>query len=109
VRALKNLVFGEPLQQFFLSHGNTLSKGLHKCFTEAIFPAVRSLIVVGVHPAVQIGLQFSYAAIYLFTKGNRIKLILIGGILNMLPVGGGIVAIALPVLIATVTSDGFST
>jgi predicted PurR-regulated permease PerM len=33
----------------------------------------------------------------------------IGAILNMLPYIGGIVAIALPVLIATVTKDGFST
>lgn len=33
----------------------------------------------------------------------------IGALLNMLPYVGGIVAIALPVLIATVTKDGFST
>jgi predicted PurR-regulated permease PerM len=33
----------------------------------------------------------------------------IGAILNMLPYIGGIVAIALPVLMATVTKDGFST
>ncbi len=33
----------------------------------------------------------------------------IGAILNMIPYIGGIVAIALPVLIATVTKDGFST
>lgn len=33
----------------------------------------------------------------------------IGGILNMIPYLGGIVAIALPVLIATVTKEGFST
>jgi predicted PurR-regulated permease PerM len=33
----------------------------------------------------------------------------IGGILNMIPYIGGIVAIALPVLMATITKDGFST
>jgi predicted PurR-regulated permease PerM len=33
----------------------------------------------------------------------------IGAILNMIPYLGGIVAIALPVLMATVTKDGFST
>lgn len=33
----------------------------------------------------------------------------IGAILNMIPYLGGIIAIALPVLIATVTKDGFST
>jgi predicted PurR-regulated permease PerM len=33
----------------------------------------------------------------------------IGAILNMLPYIGGIIAIALPVLVATVTKDGFST
>jgi predicted PurR-regulated permease PerM len=32
-----------------------------------------------------------------------------GGVLNMLPYIGGIIAIALPVLIATVTKDGYST
>lgn len=33
----------------------------------------------------------------------------IGGILNMIPYLGGLVAIALPVLMATITNDGFST
>jgi predicted PurR-regulated permease PerM len=33
----------------------------------------------------------------------------IGAILNMIPYIGGIIAIALPVLMATVTKDGFST
>ena len=33
----------------------------------------------------------------------------LGGMLNMLPYIGGIIAIALPVLIATVTKDGYST
>lgn len=33
----------------------------------------------------------------------------IGGILNMIPYVGGIIAIALPVLMATVTKDGYST
>lgn len=33
----------------------------------------------------------------------------VGGVLNMLPYIGGIIAIALPVLIATVTKDGYST
>jgi predicted PurR-regulated permease PerM len=34
---------------------------------------------------------------------------LIGALLNMLPYIGGIIAIALPVLMATVTKDGYST
>jgi predicted PurR-regulated permease PerM len=33
----------------------------------------------------------------------------IGGILNMLPYIGGIIAIALPIIIATITKDGYST
>ncbi|RZM30232.1 MAG: AI-2E family transporter [Pedobacter sp.] len=40
---------------------------------------------------------------------NAILIGVIGAILNLLPYIGGIVAIALPVLMATLTSDGFTT
>lgn len=47
----------------------------------------------------------------LFILGVKYALLLgiIGAILNMLPYIGGVIAIALPVLIATVTKDGYST
>ena len=47
----------------------------------------------------------------LFILGVQYALLLgvIGGILNMLPYIGGLVAIALPVIIASVTKDGFTT
>ena len=50
-------------------------------------------------------------SIALLALGVRSAILIgtIGGILNMIPYLGGIVAIALPVLMATVTSDGYTT
>ncbi|MEO6456164.1 MAG: AI-2E family transporter [Ginsengibacter sp.] len=48
-------------------------------------------------------------ALLLLGVNYAILLGVIGAILNVLPYIGGIIAIALPVLIATVTKDGFST
>ncbi len=50
-------------------------------------------------------------AIALFILGVKYALLIgvIGALLNMLPYIGGIIAIALPVLMATVTKDGYST
>lgn len=48
-------------------------------------------------------------ALLLLGVQNAILLGVIGGILNMLPYIGGIIAIALPVLMATVTKDGYTT
>jgi predicted PurR-regulated permease PerM len=47
-------------------------------------------------------------ALLLLGIQNAILLGVIGGILNMLPYIGGIIAIALPVLMATVTKDGYT-
>lgn len=49
------------------------------------------------------------AALMILGVDYAILLGVIGAILNMIPYIGGIVAIALPVLMATVTKDGFST
>ncbi len=49
------------------------------------------------------------AALLILGVKYAILLGVIGALLNMLPYIGGIIAIALPVLIATVTKDGFST
>jgi predicted PurR-regulated permease PerM len=48
-------------------------------------------------------------ALLLLGVQNAILIGVIGAILNLLPYIGGIVAIALPVLMATLTEDGFST
>lgn len=49
------------------------------------------------------------AALMILGVNYAILLGVIGAILNMIPYIGGIIAIALPVLMATVTKDGFST
>jgi predicted PurR-regulated permease PerM len=49
------------------------------------------------------------AALLILGVKYAILLGVLGAVLNMLPVVGGIIAILLPVLIATVTKDGFST
>lgn len=49
------------------------------------------------------------AALMILGVDYAILLGVIGAILNMIPYIGGIIAIALPVLMATVTKDGFST
>ncbi len=48
------------------------------------------------------------AALMILGVDYAILLGVIGGILNMIPYIGGIIAIALPVLMATVTKDGYS-
>lgn len=49
------------------------------------------------------------AALLILGVDYAILLGVLGGLLNMLPYIGGVVAIALPVIIATVTHDGFTT
>ncbi len=49
------------------------------------------------------------AALLILDVDYAILIGVIGAILNMIPYIGGIVAIALPVLMATITKDGFST
>jgi predicted PurR-regulated permease PerM len=49
------------------------------------------------------------AALLLFKVQYAVLLGVLGGILNLLPYIGGIIAIALPVVIATITKDGYQT
>ncbi|KQS34468.1 AI-2E family transporter [Pedobacter sp. Leaf194] len=49
------------------------------------------------------------SALLILGVPNAILIGVIGAILNLLPYIGGIIAIALPVLMATLTSDGFTT
>jgi predicted PurR-regulated permease PerM len=70
--------------------------------------AVQSYIVGLLIEMVIVAILNSAALLILDVK-YAILLGVIGAILNMLPYIGGIIAIALPVLIATVTKDGYST
>lgn len=70
--------------------------------------AIQSYMVGLLLEAMIVAVLNSTALLILGVK-YAILLGVMGAILNMLPYIGGIIAIALPVLIATVTKDGFST
>jgi predicted PurR-regulated permease PerM len=70
--------------------------------------AIQSYMVGLLIEALVVALLNSTALLILGVK-YAVLLGVIGAILNMLPYIGGIIAIALPVLMATVTKDGFST
>ncbi|MDP9081029.1 MAG: AI-2E family transporter [Bacteroidota bacterium] len=70
--------------------------------------AIQSYIVGLLIEMVMVATLNSTALLILGVK-YAILLGVLGAILNMLPYIGGIIAIALPVLIATVTKDGYST
>lgn len=70
--------------------------------------AIQSYMVGLLLEAIIVAVLNSIALLILDVK-YAILLGVIGALLNMLPYIGGIIAIALPVLIATITKDGFST
>ena len=70
--------------------------------------AIQSYIV-GLLIEMVIVATLNSAALLILGVKYAILLGVLGAILNMLPYIGGIIAIALPVLIATVTKDGYST
>jgi len=70
--------------------------------------AIQSYMIGLVVEMVIVAILNSIALLLLGVK-YAILIGFIGAILNMLPIVGGIIAILLPVLIATVTKDGFST
>lgn len=70
--------------------------------------AVQSYIV-GLLVEMVIVAVLNSAALMILGVKYAILLGVIGAILNMLPYIGGIIAIALPILMATVTKDGYST
>ena len=70
--------------------------------------AIQSYMVGLLLEAIIVAAMNSTALLILGVK-YAILLGVIGAILNMLPYIGGIIAIALPILIATVTKNGFST
>jgi predicted PurR-regulated permease PerM len=70
--------------------------------------AIQSYIVGLLIEMIIVSLMNSAALLILGVK-YALLLGIVGGILNLLPYIGGIIAILLPVLIATVTKDGYST
>ncbi len=70
--------------------------------------AIQSYIV-GLLIETSIVAALNSAALLVLGVQNALLIGVLGAILNLLPYIGGIVAIALPVLMATVTTDGFTT
>ena len=70
--------------------------------------AIQSYMVGLLVEAIIVAIMNSIA-LYLLGVPYALLLGIVGALLNVLPYIGGIIAIALPVLIATVTKDGYST
>ena len=114
------LIFLVPIYVFLLLFYKTLILNFfHEVFAEKNTEKV-SEVLVETKSAIQsymVGLLLeaivvavmNTIALLLLGVDYAILLGVIGALLNMLPYIGGIVAIALPVIIASVTKDGFST
>jgi predicted PurR-regulated permease PerM len=96
---LLNFIYEVFAEEHFKSVGEVLSETKN---------AIQSYMVGLLVEMVIVSVMNSVALLLLGVK-YAILIGVIGGVLNMLPLVGGIVAIALPVLIATVNSDGLST
>lgn len=83
------------------------SKNVRQILTETK-TAIQSYMVGILLEAIVVAVLNSTALLILDVK-YAILIGVIGALLNMLPYIGGIIAIALPVLMATVTKDGYST
>lgn len=114
------LIFLVPIYVFLLLFYKTLILNFfHEVFAEENTEKV-SEVLVETKSAIQsymVGLLLeaivvavmNTIALLLLGVDYAILLGVIGALLNMLPYIGGVVAIALPVIIASVTKDGFST
>jgi len=96
---LLNFIYEVFAEEHFKSVGEVLSETKKAIQSYMVGLLIEMVIVAVMNSAALLALEIKYA----------ILIGVIGAILNMLPVVGGIVAIALPVLVATVTSNGFST
>ena len=84
----------------------------HKQKVAEILTQTKSAIqsyIVGLLIETSIVAIMNSAALLLLGVPNAILIGVIGAILNLLPYIGGIIAIALPVIMATISMDGFST
>lgn len=94
-----NFIYEVFAEEHYVRVGEVLSQ------TKA---AIQSYMIGLLIEMVIVAIMNSTALLLLGVK-YAILLGVIGAILNMLPIVGGIIAILLPVLIATITKDGFST
>lgn len=115
-----SLVLLIPTYVFMLLYYKTLLLNfIYEVFAEEHFVEVAEVLrqtknaiqsyMVGLLVEMVIISVMNSAALLLLGVKYAILIGVIGAILNMLPVVGGIIAIALPVLIATITTNGFST
>ena len=113
-------IFLVPIYVFLLLYYKTLILNFfHEVFAEentgkvsAVLTETKSAIksyMVGLLLEALVVAVMNSVALLLLGVDYAILLGVIGALLNMLPYIGGIVAIALPVIIASVTKDGFST
>ncbi|HTK20529.1 MAG TPA: AI-2E family transporter [Mucilaginibacter sp.] len=96
---LLNFIYEVFAEEHFKRVGEVLSETKNAIQSYMVGLLVEMVIVSVMNSAALLLLGVKYA----------ILVGVIGAILNMLPIVGGIIAIALPVLIATITSNGFST
>lgn len=114
------LIFLVPIYVFLLLFYKTLLLNFfHEVFAEENTQKVSEVLVetksaiqsymVGLLLEAMVIAVLNTVALLLLGVDYAILIGVIGALLNMLPYIGGIIAIALPVIIATVTKDGFST
>jgi predicted PurR-regulated permease PerM len=115
-----NVVFIIPVYVFLMLFYKTLILNfLYEVFSEEHSQRVGEILketknaiqsyIVGLLIEMIIVSTLNSTALLILGVKYAILLGFVGGMLNMLPYIGGIIAIALPVLIATVTKDGYST
>lgn len=120
VLGILSVVFLIPVYTFLIMLYKTLILNfLFEVFSEENKEKVAEIIsetkaaiqsyIVGLMIETSIVAVLNSAALLLLGVQNAILIGVIGAILNLLPYIGGIVAIALPVIMVTLTKDGFST
>jgi len=120
VLGILSIVFLIPVYVFLLMLYKTLILNfLYEVFSEENQTKVAEILtetkgaiqsyIVGLLIETSIVAVLNSAALLMLGVQNAILIGVIGAILNLLPYIGGIIAIALPVLMATVTTDGFTT
>lgn len=120
ILAMLSIVFLIPVYTFLILFYKTLILNfLFEVFSEENQGKVLEIIgetkaaiqsyIMGLLIETSIVAVLNSSALLILGVQNAILIGVIGAILNLLPYIGGIIAIALPVLMATLTTDGFTT
>ena len=64
------------LQLIFPCHLYSFEESLHGCLPETVFPGVRPLRVIRVHPSVKVCLQLFYRGVYLLSESDGVEFVL---------------------------------